>query len=207
MKKSNVEKPYIQLWPYKPIRRNYAQNQNLKEKYSTVFQVFLNSQIYYETPYISLFNIYKAYVDHLKILNTQRDLSSLIHIEKHHVIPLFASSAKRGSIDEGELISVTVLEHNRCHLYRLFTFNEIGDYFTLNMRCCDDENLIKKRLSFAASLSGKLNTLAQQKQRLQFLKRHPENINPSVGGSVGSEKQKKSFTPIRQNFWKKNWNQ
>lgn len=52
----------------------------------------------------------------------------------------------------------------------------------------------------ARKIAGNLNTPAQQAQRRKHLKLHPENLNPSKAGSVGSAAQKAHSKEIGKKY-------
>jgi hypothetical protein len=52
-------------------------------------------------------------------------------------------------------------------------------------------------------VAGKMNTPAQQEQRHKHLQLHPENLNPSKAGSVGSPAQKAHSAKIGKTYGRK----
>lgn len=179
------------FWPRKTIQRLWHPTEKKeKQKYPNLFFVMESSQLFCQTEYLSPFNIYNNYINHIRELNKKRNFDKENFYEEHDVLPLFASKAKKGTPEEGELLKMTFEEHNLAHMYRLFTFNETGDYLTLKMRWGGDSEKAKLLTQYGGAVAGKMNTEAQKLQRKNNLSLHPENLNPSLAGSVQSLAQK-----------------
>jgi hypothetical protein len=152
---------------------------------------------------MSLNNLYEAYISHLRTRQLEKNSSQML--ESHHVRPLHSTKIKRGSIEDRkeEKLTVTYKEHFLCHYYRYLTLREKGDFMFMQMRMCVDADKAKLCRQLGGSVAGKLNTIAQQNQRKKYLKRHPENLNPSKGGSVNSPKQRMHSQYLGKTYGKK----
>ncbi len=140
-------------------------------------------------------------MDYLR--NRKLDLTNPdLVLEEHHVIPLHKSKIKRNSPEDQtqEKLIVTYNEHYFAHLYHFWVYNLPGDLLFLRLRQNRDANKAHLLRQLGGQIAGKMNTLAQQQQRQQFLKLHPENLNPSKAGSVGSPAQKAQSQKIGKQF-------
>lgn len=136
-------------------------------------------------------NIYDDYMDYLRERKLDLTDPNLV-LEEHHVIPLHKSKIVRNSPEDKdqEKIIVTYDEHYLAHLYHFWVYRLPGDFMFLQLRrtvSADKASLLRQ---LGGKIAGTLNTPARQNQRRQFLKLHPENLNPSKAGSVGSAAQK-----------------
>jgi hypothetical protein len=136
-------------------------------------------------------NIYDAFIEYLKIRKLDLSDPNLV-LEKHHVIPLHISKIARNSPEDKtqEVIEVTYEEHYSAHLFSYLVYGLPGDFLFLQLRSNQGAEKARLARQLGGKIAGKLNTPAQQAQRHKNLKLHPENLNPSKAGSVGSPAQK-----------------
>lgn len=149
-------------------------------------------------------NIYDVYMKHLRTRKLDLRDPNLI-LEKHHVVPLHKSKIERNSPEDKneEILVVTYQEHYFAHFYHFLVYNLPGDEMFLRLRTNVEEDKAILARQFGGKIAGKLNTLAQQEQRRKHLQLHPENLNPSKGGSVGSPAQKTHSAKLGKTYGKK----
>jgi hypothetical protein len=148
-------------------------------------------------------NIYDAFVDHLR--TRKIDFNSAGVLEKHHVVPLHKSKIKRGSFKDKtqEVLIVTYEEHFTAHFYHYLVYKLPGDLMFLQLRSRVGADKATLARQLGGKTAGNMNTDAQQRQRQKHLKPHPENLNPSKAGSVGSPAQKAHSSKIGKIYGRK----
>lgn len=146
-------------------------------------------------------NIYDDFMDYLRKRKLDLTDPNLV-LEQHHVIPLHKSKIKRNSPEDAnqEKIIVTYDEHYFAHLYHYWVYRLPGDLMFLKLRKDVNANKANLGRQLGGKIAGNLNTPAQQNQRRQFLKLHPENLNASKAGSVRNAAQKEHSQKLGKKY-------